>query len=234
MPDRAVEPEPDRTDTGRSAAALGLAFLELLPVDGVSISVFNQARKQSTIFASDATAARLDEAQFDLGEGPSFDSLRSTEPLSLPNLAASAALRWPVFANAISGLQARGLFLFPLVMGAASIGVASVYRTSTGSLSHDDLATGVAVARSIANPALRRAAQLAWQDTSSSGIPPIELRREVHQATGMIVAQLNTSATDAFSRLRAHAFSTNRTVHEVSGDVLSRRLDFSLLADDPR
>jgi len=232
MSDPATVPEPD--EPGGTASALGLAFLELLPVDGVSISVFNQARKQSTIFASDATAARLDEAQFDLGEGPSFDALRSTQPISLPDLAAAAAKRWPVFANAVNGLEARALFIFPLVMGAASIGVASLYRTSTGSLSRDDLETGVAVARSIANPALRRAAQLAWQDTASAGTPPIELRREVHQATGMIVAQLNTSATDAFSRLRAHAFSTNRTVHEVSGDVLSRRLDFSLLADDPR
>ena len=52
------------------------------------------------------------------------------------------------------------------------------------------------------------------------------LRREVHQATGMILAQLDISATEAFIRLRAHAFATGRSVQEVAHDVVTRMLDF--------
>jgi ANTAR domain/GAF domain len=52
-------------------------------------------------------------------------------------------------------------------------------------------------------------------------------RAEVHQATGMILAQLGVSAQDAFVRLRAHAFATRRPVGEVARDVVARRLVFT-------
>jgi AmiR/NasT family two-component response regulator len=47
---------------------------------------------------------------------------------------------------------------------------------------------------------------------------------EVHQATGMIAAQLGVSVDDAFVRLRAYAFGDNRTLREVADDVVARRL----------
>jgi AmiR/NasT family two-component response regulator len=52
------------------------------------------------------------------------------------------------------------------------------------------------------------------------------LRREVHQATGMILVQLNTSATIAYSRLQAYAFAEGRTVQSVAHDVVARVLTF--------
>ncbi|MCU1404438.1 MAG: antitermination regulator [Glaciihabitans sp.] len=218
-------------DSG-SASALGEAFLQLMPITGVSISVFNQALKQSTIYASDDTAARLDELQFDLGEGPAFDSVRSTAPVLLGDIAAEAQERWPIFTQSLSALPVGALFTFPLVMGAVCIGVATLYSTTPGNLSDDTTATGRSVARSIAGPALRRAARSAHSDEPlGMGQPVIELRREVHQATGMVVGQLNISATEAFARLRAHAFSTDRTVQQVAHEVLSRDLNFSQLSD---
>lgn len=42
----------------------------------------------------------------------------------------------------------------------------------------------------------------------------------------MILAQLDTTATDAFLRFRAHAFSGEPTMHEVAHDVANRRIDF--------
>ena len=52
------------------------------------------------------------------------------------------------------------------------------------------------------------------------------LRREVHQATGMILVQLNTTATVAYSRLQAYAFSRGRTVQDVAHDVVAGTLTF--------
>lgn len=50
-------------------------------------------------------------------------------------------------------------------------------------------------------------------------------RAEIHQATGMVVAQLGVGAADAFARLRAYAFAHDRLLVEVSRDVVARRLD---------
>jgi AmiR/NasT family two-component response regulator len=52
-------------------------------------------------------------------------------------------------------------------------------------------------------------------------------RAEIHQATGMVVAQLGISSQDAFARLRAHAFAEHRMLGEVAEDVVARRLIFS-------
>ena len=61
----------------------------------------------------------------------------------------------------------------------------------------------------------------AWWDGLSSD------RAEVHQATGMILAQLGVEAQDAFVRLRAHAFAARRPLAEVARDVVARRLVFT-------
>jgi AmiR/NasT family two-component response regulator len=52
------------------------------------------------------------------------------------------------------------------------------------------------------------------------------LRREVHQATGVILVQLDTTATIAFSRLQAYAFAQGQTVQSVSHDVVTGELTF--------
>ena len=52
-------------------------------------------------------------------------------------------------------------------------------------------------------------------------------RAEIHQATGMVVAQLGISAADALARLRAHAFAEQRLLGEVARDVVARRLRFT-------
>jgi hypothetical protein len=51
-------------------------------------------------------------------------------------------------------------------------------------------------------------------------------RREVHQASGMVAAQLRIDVDDALVVLRAHAFAHGRSVRDVAGDVVERRLDF--------
>ncbi len=52
-------------------------------------------------------------------------------------------------------------------------------------------------------------------------------RAEIHQATGMVVAQLGINAQDAFARLRAYAFAEQRLLSDVARDVVQRKLRFS-------
>jgi hypothetical protein len=59
-----------------------------------------------------------------------------------------------------------------------------------------------------------------WQDD------PTAHQAQVHQATGMILAQLGISAEAAFARLRAYAFAHDRRLGDVARDVVGRRLRF--------
>jgi hypothetical protein len=51
--------------------------------------------------------------------------------------------------------------------------------------------------------------------------------QSVHQAVGMVSAQLNSDVVDAASRLVAYAESTGQTLPQAAQDVLSRKKRFS-------
>jgi hypothetical protein len=52
----------------------------------------------------------------------------------------------------------------------------------------------------------------------------------VHQAAGMVSAQLGVSVREALTRLRAHAFGNERPLTEVAKDVVRRKLRFDAIS----
>ena len=52
-------------------------------------------------------------------------------------------------------------------------------------------------------------------------------RDTIHQATGMVVAQLRVSPEDALAVLRAHAYGQQATLSEIASAVVDRRVKFS-------
>jgi len=48
-------------------------------------------------------------------------------------------------------------------------------------------------------------------------------RAEVHQASGMVGAQLDIVPADALLRPGAHAFASGRPVADISADIVARR-----------
>jgi hypothetical protein len=209
-------------------ATIAAPFLTLLPIDGVAISILNSERRATLVHASDGTAALLEEAHFDLGEGPVFDSFENERAVLVPDLASDR--RWPLFLSRAQTASVGSVFVFPLTFGAAGVGTVLCYRAEAGELSAAAAELGTDLSRAVAGPAFRQAMLLA-RDEQPHDSTPIELRREVHQATGMVLLQLDVSATDAFARMRAYAFSHGITLREVAHDVVARDLDFSTIND---
>ena len=46
----------------------------------------------------------------------------------------------------------------------------------------------------------------------------------IHQATGMIAAQLNNTTSNALARLRAAAFASGGPMYEIAQDVVEQRM----------
>lgn len=225
-----AEPSGGAADGARHGTVRELwsPFVELLPITGASISVVGTPG-QSTLGASDAVAARVEEMQFELGEGPHWEALRSGQPVLVPDLR-ERDLAWPVFGAAVHELGIGALFAFPLTLGAVTVGVVDLYRSAAGALDARAVATGRSLAAAAAGSALRLASLAAAEDGAGRGTLTPELRREVHQATGMVLVQLDVTASEAFARLQAYAFATGQTLGEVARDVVARRLRFN---DDP-
>lgn len=206
---------------------LHASFLARLPVDGASVSVVTVAGNHSTVSSSDALATRLEQLQYDLGEGPHYRALEMRKPVLVPDVRSADHSRWPTFGHAVVETQARALFSFPLRIGAAIVGVVDLYRLAPGELSDVDVAHAVALAGAVAGKAAAYAAADADGDGRDESALVAGTRRHVHQATGMVSVQLDTSARDAFSRLRGHAYAAGRSVDDVAHDVVTRVLDFT-------
>jgi hypothetical protein len=211
---------------------LAAQFIAALPIDGASVSVLAGPVSGHTVSASDEIATRLDELQFDLGEGPCWTALAHRVPVLMD--ARAQGPEWPTFRAAVANDPVTGnvggLYAFPLAIGALDIGAIDLYTGDSRMLAPELGSEASALADGAAWRVLRTILQDHAQPYDSESIG--YSRREVHQATGMIVVQLGVTPEDAELLLRAHAFSGGRTVREVAKDVVARRLDFSKRSAD--
>lgn len=123
----------------------------------------------------------------------------------------------------------RAVFGFPLEVGGIRLGALSLFADRPGRLSVDQHADAL-VAADISAEAV-----LIMQAKESVGVlaPELEdgsnLQYVVHQAAGMVSAQLDISIAQSLVRLRAYAFGHQRLVGDVAASVVARGLRF----DDP-
>ena len=203
-------------------------FLDVLPITGAAVSVLAGPVGQSTICSSNSIAARLDEIQFDLGEGPCWQALATRRPVLANDFAGAEHPAWPMFAQAVRDDSVRedigAVYAFPLTVGALEIGAVDLYALHPRRLTSEEVSDASALAEVASWQVLRQI--LADQESGIDTRTDRTSRREVHQATGMVLVQLNISADDAALLLRAHAFSSGRSVLEIANDVVERRLSF--------
>ena len=216
----------EKSGLNELCSSLCSSFIDALPVTGAALSAFSGSQQETTLCASDDLAARLDELQFDLGEGPRWEAARSRIPVLLPYVRSMTHEKWPVFGKALVDSDAQALFVFPLLVGAMDIGVVELYSCAPGTLNEAELVTARALADRAAWSLLRRIlVPDSEQDFPGGGLSPS--RREIHQATGMVLAQTGGTAADALLLLRGHAFANGRSVRETSNEVLEKRLNFT-------
>ncbi|MEU4250036.1 GAF and ANTAR domain-containing protein [Amycolatopsis sp. NPDC026612] len=213
------------------------ACVRLLPVDGAAVSVMVEAGHREIVYASDAVSTALAELQFSLGEGPCFEAYVFGGAVLVPDLAAGPSPRWPVFAAEAAAQPVAALFTFPVQIGAVRVATLDTYRATPGSLSPGELSTALRVAdvAALALSGLRAGGGL-WLDGDGRWMAGAGMRyREVHQATGMLIAHLDVSASTALTRLRAYAFGHGRPLLEVAADIVAGRLglDEEFSGDSP-
>jgi hypothetical protein len=219
-----------------AADRLCCACVEMLEVDGASLSLLYNSETFGTFGASGDISRRLDEFQFTFGEGPCLDAMANSTPVLIPDLSQRAGERWPAFTSAVLTMGVRGIFAMPVMLDGTNVGALDLYRRAPGTLDGEQL-TGGLLAADIAGGTIRalRARSTTWDvDVDDDGTIQNELallgRVEVAQATGMIMGQLDIDRTEALIRLRGYAFAHGMTASEVAWDIVERRL--SLLPDD--
>ncbi len=207
------------------------AILAVVGVTGAAISTLGGLLGSETLSASDDVIARVDELQFDLGEGPCWDALATGLPVLEPDLRGRPTRTWPAFSPAVSDSDIAALFAIPLTVGPLRVGAIDMYDVRPRPLGETDLARATALAAGMSRIVLRRAIEQSGLEEGTEEARPFS-RRRIHQATGFVIAQLGVSAADAELLIRARAFAESRTMLDVADDILSRRRRFTLQGSD--
>lgn len=200
---------------------------EAVSMPGAVISTLGSPMGSQTVCASTRLGARIDEIQIDLGEGPSWEALRTRRPVAASDLQVRGGALWPGAWAALRELDLGSLYAFPLFVGTVGIGSIGVYSTVARELSGADI-TGLSRLAVIVSLTLLRRALNRLEVTDGETADEPYSRREVHQATGMVAARNDLGVDDALMLLRGHAYAAGRPVRDVAADVIARRLDLSV------
>ena len=201
-------------------------FLDVAPVAGVAVSTIAPYLGSETVAASGPIAARIDEVQFDLGEGPCWDAMNTAAPVFDPDIRDNPRHNWPSFYEAISSDGIGAVFAFPLSFGPLKLGAVDLYSAEALQLGAKEAQQTAALAKAASRIVLNRALRI-MDETPGTEDSSRFSRRIIHQATGMVLAQLTISADDAALLIRGHAFATGRSMAEVAGDIVDRTLSFA-------
>ncbi|PPF64139.1 hypothetical protein C5E11_05450 [Clavibacter michiganensis] len=204
------------------------SFVHLFPVSGAAVSTLGDLLGNETLSSSSTLAKRIDELQFDLGEGPCWDALALARPVLEPDLRAAGGRVWPAFSVAVHD-EVGAIFAFPMIVGHLHIGAIDMYTSEPTQLEAIQTRRATELAGLIARNVLRLALAETG-DADGEHARPLA-RRLIHQATGMVLAQLNISAEDAALIIQGHAFAAGRPMADVADDILAGRIRFTLGAN---
>jgi hypothetical protein len=210
----------DRTQTWR----LGEAMRLMLGAAGVAITLEYLSDNRVTLCASDDVAAALESLQEVLGQGPGFEAARNDVAV-VADLDRDADQRWPMLAQTLeSRFGPLRVYAFPLHANGGLGGVATLHTGHEQSLAEppDRIAflVNAVGAALVTDAAEHPEGHLQTGEGWSS-------RSLVHQATGMVMAQVRVTPEDGLALLRGHAYALATDIDDVARRVVSRSINFS-------
>ncbi len=226
-----TEPHDDRT-LGRFATVLSSLSGEesltarlseagrlMLDADGSALTLNYTGEDRLTVSATNQLARTLEDLQDVVGEGPGHDAAR-TGSVVIAQLGNGDEQRWIALADRLKAIGFTGTVLaIPLSAEHSQLGVMTLHRAQPQKEDDESLARFLGVTVSTA---LLQDPKIGSHELTATW----EYRAEIHQATGMVVAQLGVRPEDAMALLRGQAFARARPLAEVANDIIQRRINF--------
>jgi hypothetical protein len=228
--------EPDRrpallrelaaTGKGELLERLCRLAISQIPCDGAAVVVTADGIPAGVLARSGECARILTDIEFDLGEGPAFESTLTDRPILINVLDSSTTQAWPVAGAKLAHSGISAISTFPLRLGAIRLGVAHVIRLKPGPLSDDSFITARVIADLMTDAVLFLQAGLINADFDDLLSAAGKDRLVVHQATGMVAEMLTCTMPDALARMRGHAYSEGMTLFDLATQVITRQMVF--------
>lgn len=210
---RDLDAQPDPPHTLQCLVQIAPEFFDACDFVGVSLV---QKDRIGTPAATNERLRELDEAQYELGEGPCRDAIRSHPIVVVDDLATDP--RWPVWGRTmVEELGIRSSLSFRLFTRPDHTwGALNVYSRTPSAFSDEDVQHGQAIA-AMSAVALARSIN----DEQLAGA--IETRTVIGQAIGMVMERYDLDEERAFSVLRRISSHENVKLRDVAAQLVATR-----------
>ena len=173
-----------------------------------------QAGRGMTVTYSGDLAARGDERQYELDDGPCLEALRTRSVVHVRDMAEED--RWGDYPRRALEAGVRSSLSFPLLLGEGGRGALNLYSGRADSFSDDDERAGRSCAGQ-ASGALSVVWRMAERELAVEHLRRGMLtRQEIGQAVGLLMAQRRCTADEAFRLLQQASQRSNEKLRDVA------------------
>ncbi len=209
----------DQTMKDTLQRVIELAAVAVPPARYTGISMIVDDRVVTSVF-NDEEVLEIDEAQYRAGTGPCIDAFRRGEVYVITSTERDD--RWPEFCRTARDHGVRSTLSLPLVVGDDSVGALNFYSQQEDGFSKDDQENGETFALQAA--VVLANAQAYWDARTLSEHlnEAMRSRATIEQAKGILMAQSNVGADEAFDLLRSASQRENRKLRDVAQGLVDR------------
>jgi transcriptional regulator with GAF, ATPase, and Fis domain len=206
--------------------------VELVDADAAGLMLDDQRGALQVVAYTDESARLLELFELQKQEGPCLDCFASGDVIANIDLA-TAARRWPVFAEAARGVGFATSHALPLRLRRQVIGALNLFSTGTERLSDDHLSVAQGLADIATIGLLHHRAARDQMVLSEQLQVALHSRIVIEQAKGIVSARRDTSVETAFRLMRAHARGTGTLLTTIAEAIVSGSLDAGQLQEAP-
>lgn len=214
----------DATQAQSQPQRLCQAIAHLTGAEGAALTLEYASDSRTTLCATDDVAKGLENLQEVLAQGPGFHAT-STREIITAHLGGDVPTPWPMLDQAVhERYGVLVLYAIPIFNASELAGVAMLYTRQRNEL-RASLRQAQFLVNAIGAALLDDFHGLGRNDDELGGA--WNNRAVVHQATGMVMAQLRCSPPDALALLRGHAYAHEDDIYAIAQRVVDRQIDFS-------
>lgn len=176
-------------------------------------------RKAATVASSSEYARKMDEVQYNFGDGPCLSAAREQTIMEVPDV--DREKRWSKYIEAITGHGLHSILAVPFALGGEAKAALNLYSETPGEFG----AAKVATAKSYvgeASRSLRLAVRVAQNSEYAADLKAaMESRTVIDIAVGIVMGQSHCGQSEAFEILKKASSHRNMKLRELAGLVVA-------------
>jgi GAF domain-containing protein len=187
--------------------------------DLASITLIRNGRPTTPVF-TDKVAERLDQAQYELGDGPCLAAIRHQ---GVERVKTATDERWGPFNVAAREQGVESVLSVPLIAREVGVGSLNLYSRHTAAFGGEVAEVACGLADQLGVAAVRAAFLSESYELAQQLQQALESRAIIEQAKGILMGVQGCGPDEAFEILKRASQNRNRKLRAVAEEIVERR-----------